>query len=240
MVIAIIALLVGILLPSLSGARAAGRQTVCLSNQRQIGVALMGYADTYKGWLPREGTEGATPQTLRARVPWPCALRPWLDDRVSPNSEPNDAFANAPYYRCPSRPAGSPHPIHYVNNGFNFTAPGVVNPGGDANHLLRRGPVRLDRLIRPAKTLYLTELTDDARQTVWAIIQPYRTRDLGLAQFYDIWRADHVAENDPDERINTRRHGNGSEALFLDGHAEHTERRYLRTLANWDDGLYRQ
>jgi prepilin-type N-terminal cleavage/methylation domain-containing protein/prepilin-type processing-associated H-X9-DG protein len=53
-VIAIIALLIGILLPALGKARAAGRDVKCLSNQRQIGTALMAYANTYKEWIPRE------------------------------------------------------------------------------------------------------------------------------------------------------------------------------------------
>jgi prepilin-type N-terminal cleavage/methylation domain-containing protein len=52
-VIAIVALLSGLLLPSLASARAAGRLTVCASNLRQIGVALHTYANTNAGFLPR-------------------------------------------------------------------------------------------------------------------------------------------------------------------------------------------
>lgn len=42
-VISIIALLIGILLPVLSKARESGKQVGCLSNQRQIGIALHAY-----------------------------------------------------------------------------------------------------------------------------------------------------------------------------------------------------
>jgi prepilin-type N-terminal cleavage/methylation domain-containing protein len=52
-VVAIIALLSGLLLPSLASARAAGRLTVCASNLRQIGLALHAYANTNAGFLPR-------------------------------------------------------------------------------------------------------------------------------------------------------------------------------------------
>ena len=51
-VISIIALLVGILLPALGAARKTAQRAVCLSNQRQVGVAMMTYATSNKGLLP--------------------------------------------------------------------------------------------------------------------------------------------------------------------------------------------
>lgn len=52
-VIGIIALLISILLPALNRAREAAKATACLSNLRQIGVAMSAYiADTKKGYLP--------------------------------------------------------------------------------------------------------------------------------------------------------------------------------------------
>lgn len=49
-VIGIIALLMGILLPSLNKARAMSRQSKCLSNLRQIGIVNSMYANEWKGW----------------------------------------------------------------------------------------------------------------------------------------------------------------------------------------------
>jgi prepilin-type N-terminal cleavage/methylation domain-containing protein len=51
-VIAIISLLAGILFPVFSKAREKSRQSQCLSNLRQIGVALLLYRQDYDGKLP--------------------------------------------------------------------------------------------------------------------------------------------------------------------------------------------
>ncbi|HLP83711.1 MAG TPA: DUF1559 domain-containing protein [Phycisphaerales bacterium] len=54
-VIAIIAILIGLLLPSLAKAREAGRSTQCLANLRQLSTVMQQYADDYKGLSPALG-----------------------------------------------------------------------------------------------------------------------------------------------------------------------------------------
>src|SRR5689334_12094047 len=51
-VIAIIAILVALLLPALASAREAGRKAACISNLRQIGIAIHAYAMDYSGKIP--------------------------------------------------------------------------------------------------------------------------------------------------------------------------------------------
>lgn len=50
-VIGIIAVLIGILLPTLSRARESAKTTQCLSNLRQIGQAMQMYTNDSKGWV---------------------------------------------------------------------------------------------------------------------------------------------------------------------------------------------
>jgi len=56
--IGIIAVLIGIALPALSGARQRARDVVGLSNLRQTGLVMESYVKSYDGWLPfaSEGT----------------------------------------------------------------------------------------------------------------------------------------------------------------------------------------
>jgi prepilin-type N-terminal cleavage/methylation domain-containing protein/prepilin-type processing-associated H-X9-DG protein len=51
-VIAIIAILAALLLPALTSAKDRARRIACLSNLRQIGIALHGYAPDYNGRIP--------------------------------------------------------------------------------------------------------------------------------------------------------------------------------------------
>lgn len=50
--ISVIAVLIALLMPSLSGVREAARKVVCASNIRQIGLGLAMYADDHRGQLP--------------------------------------------------------------------------------------------------------------------------------------------------------------------------------------------
>lgn len=68
---AIIAILIGLLLPALSGAREKGRIAACSANLHNIGQAFVMYGNTHGEKLPPVSTNGVT---------WDEAVLPYLDN----------------------------------------------------------------------------------------------------------------------------------------------------------------
>ena len=239
-VLGIIMILISLLLPGLRGAREAARTTICLSNQKQIGAALMTYANASKDCIPREGTdswEATTEWQRRWRLSWPVALRPFLDDRVSNNEDPNDLFANAPYYSDPSRPHDN-HKVHYVVNAMPMVSRGVVDVEARTNYWHRRGPAPISRLQHPSDTLFMTEFSDDVNLGVWSQLEARSREDLVWGQPYDIWDILHLTPQSGEYRICATRHSGAGNATFMDGHALTMRRADLENVDTWDDRDY--
>lgn len=104
-VVGIIAVLAGLLLPAVAGARRRGQQAVCLSNLHQLGLAVTMYANDY----------GKTPPA------WVNSTSRWMD-LAKPYVPKNSGV-----YLCPSDPKRIPLPwdptitMGYGINTFNFT-----------------------------------------------------------------------------------------------------------------------
>ena len=92
-VIAIIAILAAILFPVFAQAREKARQTACLSNFKQIGAALMMYAQDYDETLPTHSIGSGDwivafynePTSYAATVPrisWMYAIQPYLKNTM--------------------------------------------------------------------------------------------------------------------------------------------------------------
>ena len=100
-VISIIALLVGILLPVLSSARATARQSVCLSNIRQVGLMHFMYADDYKGRLQ---TAESYSEPIAGEPASSPAPQQWYRTRPPNIDDPSIPSFKGPTYRNGLRP----------------------------------------------------------------------------------------------------------------------------------------
>src|ERR1700709_2518165 len=82
-VIAIIAILAAILFPVFAQAREKARQATCLSNQKQIGLAILQYNQDYDEEYPTSYTlysPGGVPNTTPDLTPcnWACLALPYI------------------------------------------------------------------------------------------------------------------------------------------------------------------
>lgn len=138
-VIAIIALLAALLLPALARTKEKGRQAACLSNLRQVGLALQMYAEDHGGWLPTSTHGGST------NASWIYQLAGQL--------------ANVDRIRlCPSDPKRearlATRATSYTLN--EYTAVDLTDPFGRLLESYRR----LDRLRFPSATITTFEISD--------------------------------------------------------------------------------
>jgi len=155
-VIAIIAILAAILFPVFARAREKARQVACMSNIRQIGVAVWMYVEDYKGVIPWDDlTIGGAPEGTAPTWTWRLMIFPYVQ---------NDQI-----FVCPTAPR---------QNTFDGTFPDYGQTAGYAiNHVhwdndLGTGaepppghPVEDIRY--PVRCILLTDFTGDYSISAW-------------------------------------------------------------------------
>jgi len=129
-VIAVIALLMGILLPALNIARDQGRRASCMSNMRQVGIALTMYQNEYERTPPKThaiydyASPAAEDNVLKLLRPFVSAEKPeattpvYACPALKPN--PNPAYA-------PSRVSCTGYLVNSVVMGRQVAS--IPNPG---------------------------------------------------------------------------------------------------------------
>ncbi len=114
-VIAIIAILAAILFPVFSRAREKSRQTACLSNLKQLTLAVTMYASDYDDTMPwqQAGTAWGTLGEL-GMYPWLQVIEPYTKNRQ--------------IYKCPSGPGSTL--THYSFNWYAMSIPSGYTASG--------------------------------------------------------------------------------------------------------------
>ena len=126
-VIAIIGILASLLMPSFSRAKAKANDTKCISNLRQIGIALSIYADENQGRLPfaeRQPTKPVDPTNALPRIVDVLSHNLGGSKLVfqCPRDVPPKVFEKSFFER-----EGSSYEWNYQANGKPIIQPGVIS-----------------------------------------------------------------------------------------------------------------
>jgi len=147
-VIAIIAILAGMLLPALNNAREKGRSSQCTGNLKQLGTAMLFYADDNGGYAPVL----ATPTSSDF---WPNRLAPYCGGSLT---------VLTPVFRCPSHRynfRGEPLPAEIawssISYGINYALYNVGTGPASQTYGGRFYGARISRLKSTSDALYIAE-----------------------------------------------------------------------------------
>ena len=205
-VIAIIAILAGMLLPSLATAKKKAKQIKCLSNMRQVGMALTLYE------LDHE------------RLPPKASQVPDFMNRMGAAWQNNCLFAIAPYLQ-----GSDDQPSSKV-----YVCPEAKKPGdaSDATELSATGylpnAVLMERssahIRNPSETIVIQETV---RLVSYTALRPAVASDFGICDrsHFTFW---HVTNTEKGYDDYSTVHRLGGNLAFADGHAEYRKADALR------------
>lgn len=170
-VIAIIAMLLSVILPSLNKARDKARTIVCRNNLRQMGLALVLYAESNKHCHPPQADStsiGSLSWDTQAgeavhRTSWNFRLAPYLGDsdyKFEPDPEKNNMGSHA--YMCPSQRNVKNLRYYKISYATNY---GTLFRYGDLYEDPRwPGPKSLDRVKSPGRVMAIM----DSGNSLWS------------------------------------------------------------------------
>lgn len=145
-VIAIIAILASLLMPSMQSALQTARMTACTNNYRQIGYATELYLEEWRGIFPAYNRKyGSSPY-----VRWNMHLLPYLEPALAEQQGlyfDNTVWYKARVFDCPSAPAG-----------YNSNTSSAYGCNGWLSGSLT--PVRRSQVDKPSRILYASERND--------------------------------------------------------------------------------
>lgn len=168
--ISVIAVLIGLLMPSLARVQETARRVVCQSNIRQIGLGVMMYADDYRGFLPPSIFIDSDPRSRGSDRPHEMVTL-----RLSPEEDPyapwdglgllfQRGYVSAPkVYYCPSHTGDNPYSRYALSwsegageivCNYHFRGEGPARPGQRGRQMAM---TRMLYLIDPARSSLIAD-----------------------------------------------------------------------------------
>jgi len=141
-VIAIIAILAAILFPVFARAREKARQSSCLSNIKQAGLAVMMYAQDYDELLPRHCYQ----PPASSNYPWSYAVQPYVK--------------NTQIFLCPSNSGWRNETNCCGGYTYNLSTSPSAGTVGCTNQ-------KMAKIRRPAGLIMITEAPNGDSATAW-------------------------------------------------------------------------
>jgi prepilin-type N-terminal cleavage/methylation domain-containing protein/prepilin-type processing-associated H-X9-DG protein len=244
-VIGIIALLIGILLPSLRKARESAREVQCLSNLRQVAIATIQYTAANKGYFPGDGGGSA---------PTGNGADKWIMWKTDPGWDINNSSlaqylgikddALRALFRCPTDDVfGRPQtdPTKQYNYSYSMSQ-ALTNPN---QSYLKGAPYNFATMTRVKITMVRNAgqkimLIDETDQTIDdGVWKPFLIEDPNV--FPPVYKVGTGTTTNPNQLSDRHEHrkdktnplGRGN-AVFCDGHAAFISRLEAGTQAAHD------
>ena len=208
-VIAIIAILAGLLLPALAKSKSKAIQINCLSNMKQMGVGLLLYSEDFNGQLP-----GNFHHNSNSDFTWTDALSPYLGEVDS-------------IRLCGADPRKKEK--HDLNGTSYIMNDHLITPLFNAFGEMVESAVRLDQLKDPSATVLFFEASDQLAVSAIssACVACSRSWNLGGWNnvIKDIQPDRHRSGPSTDDRTNGK-----ANYLFADGHVQLVDARIVKSM----------